>query len=130
MANIEKPKFNIFDVSGNNYLSWCLDIELHIQRQGIIETLAEDGKSNEKDEANVLIFVHRHLPDCLKFQYLLVRKPSILWTKLRERYDHTKIVMLHMHNMINNILGYKTSSSCQIIILLFLTSYHDLNYVV
>ena len=94
-----------------------------------VETLAEDGKSNEKKEANALIFVHRHLPDYLKSQYLQVREPPILWTKLRERYDHTKTVMLHRHNIISSILGYKTSSSCQIIILLFLTSYHDLNYI-
>ena len=57
MANIEKPKFNIIDVSGNNYLSWCLDVELHLQGQGLVETLAVTGKYNEKDEANALIFI-------------------------------------------------------------------------
>ena len=70
MANIEKPKFNILDVSGNNYLSWCLDVELHLQGQGLVETLGEDGDYTEKDEANTLIFIHRHLPDALKTQYL------------------------------------------------------------
>ena len=30
MANIEKLKFNILDVNGNNYLSYCLDVELHL----------------------------------------------------------------------------------------------------
>ena len=78
MANIEKPKFNIFDVNGNNYLSWYLDVELHLQGQGLVETLAVTGKYNEKDEANALIFIRRHLPDALKTQYLQVRKPSNL----------------------------------------------------
>ena len=59
MTNIEKPKFNILDVSGNNYLSWCLDVELHLQVQGLVETLVKDGDYIEKDEANALIFIHR-----------------------------------------------------------------------
>ena len=70
MANIEKPKFNILDVSGNNYLSWCLDVELHFQGQGLVETLVESEKYNEKDETNALIFIRRHLLDAFKTQYL------------------------------------------------------------
>ena len=65
MANIEKPKFNILDVSGNNYLSWYLDFELHFQGQGLVEILVEDGDYTEKDEANAFIFIHRHLLDAL-----------------------------------------------------------------
>ena len=49
MANIEKPKFNILDVNGNNYLFWCLDVELHLQGQGLVETLVVADKYNEKD---------------------------------------------------------------------------------
>ena len=94
MANIEKPKFNILDVNGNNYLSWCLDDELHLQGQGLVETLVESEKYNEKDEANALIFICRHLPDALKTQILQVKKPFDLWKRLKERYDHTKTVML------------------------------------
>ena len=94
MANIEKPKFNILDVSANNYLSWCLDVELHLQEQGLVETLAVTGKYNEKDEANALIFIRRHLSDALKTQYLQMGKPSDLWKRLKEQYDHTKTVML------------------------------------
>ena len=94
MANIEKPKFNILDVNGNNYLSWYLDVELHFQGQELVKTLVESGKYNEKDEANALIFIHRHLPDAFKTQYLQVRKSSDLWKRLKERYDHTKTIML------------------------------------
>ena len=66
MINIEKPKFHIIDVSDNNYLSRCLNIELHFQWQGLIETLVENEKSTEKDEANALIFIRHHLSDYLK----------------------------------------------------------------
>ena len=94
MANIEKPKFHILDVSGNNYLSWCLDVELYLQGQRFIKSLVEDEDYTKKDEVNALIFIHRHLPECLKTQYLQVKQPSNLWKRLKKRYDHTKTVML------------------------------------
>ena len=94
MANIEKPKFNIIDVSGNSYLFQCLDLELHLQGQGLVEILIEDGDYTKKDEANALIFIRRHLLDALKTQYLQVRQPFDLWKRLKEWYDHTKTVML------------------------------------
>ena len=94
MANIEKPKFNILDVNENNYLSCYLDVELHFQGQELVKTLVDSGKYNEKDEANALIFIRRHLLDALKTQYLQVRKPYVMWKRLKEWYDHTKTVML------------------------------------
>ena len=103
MTNIEKPKFNILDVSGNNYLSWCLDVELHLQGQGLVETLVEDEDYIEKNEVNVLIFICPHLSDALKTQYLQVRQLFDMWKRLKERYDHIKTVMLLRHSMISNI---------------------------
>ncbi|KAK3431307.1 hypothetical protein EUGRSUZ_E03172 [Eucalyptus grandis] len=67
MANIEKPKFHILEVSGKNYLSWRLDMEMHLQGQGLANTITEDGTSNEKDKANALIFIRRHLHESLSY---------------------------------------------------------------
>ncbi|KAK3433009.1 hypothetical protein EUGRSUZ_D00527 [Eucalyptus grandis] len=94
MANIEKHKFHILEVSGKNYLSWRLDMEMHLQGQGLANTITEDVTSNEKDKSNALIFICRHLHESLQTQYLSVRDPHILWTRLKDRYDHTKTVIL------------------------------------
>ena len=94
MPNIEKLKFQILEMNGANYLSWCLDIELHLQGLGFAESLVVNGKTNEKDKANALIFIHHHLHEKLQVQYLQVRNPLRMWTKLRKMYDHTKIVIL------------------------------------
>ncbi|XP_030475290.2 uncharacterized protein LOC115692545 [Syzygium oleosum] len=94
MANIEKPKFHILEVSGNNYLSWCLDMETHLQGQDFANAITEDGTSNAKDKANALIFIRRHLHESLQTQYLSVRDPQTLWKRLKDRYDHTKTVIL------------------------------------
>ena len=94
MAHIAKPKFHVLEISGNNYQSWKLDIELHLQGEGLAEALVENGRATTRDKANALIFMRRHLHDSLKVQYLMVRDPLELWTKLRERYDHMKAVIL------------------------------------
>ena len=53
-------------VSGQNYQSWRLDVVLHLQGEGLANTLVEDGKATAKDKANALIFMRRHLHDNLK----------------------------------------------------------------
>ena len=94
MANIEKPKFHILEVSGNNYLSWCLDMEMHFQGQDLANAITEDGTSNAKDKANALIFIRSHLHESLQTQYLSIRDPQTLWKRLKDRYDHTNTVIL------------------------------------
>ena len=94
MANIEKPKFHILEVSGNNYLSWCLDMKMHLQGQGLAKAIKDAGTTDAKDKANALIFIRRHLHMSLQTQYLSVRDPLILWKRLKDRYDHTKTVIL------------------------------------
>ena len=103
MANIEKPKFNILDVSGNNYLSWCLDVELHLQGQGLVETLVVTGKYNEKDEANALIFIRRHLPDALKPNICKCENLLIYGRGLRSGMTIPRLLCSHKPNMIGNI---------------------------
>ena len=66
MANIERPKFHILVASGNNYQSWCLDMEMHLKWQDLANAITEDGTSNAKDKANVLIFIRRHLHESLQ----------------------------------------------------------------
>ena len=66
MAQIVKPKLHMLEVSGQNYQSWRLDVELHLQREGLAYALVENEKATTKDKGNALIFMRRHLHDCLK----------------------------------------------------------------
>ncbi|KAK9677329.1 hypothetical protein RND81_11G136700 [Saponaria officinalis] len=56
MSNIAKLEFVALDITGKNYLSWVLDVEIHLDAKGI--------------------------------------DPQILWSNLKERYDHQKTVIL------------------------------------
>ncbi|KAK2632601.1 hypothetical protein EUGRSUZ_L01342 [Eucalyptus grandis] len=90
MTNIEKPKFHILEVSGKNYLSRCLDMEMHLQEQGLVNAITEDETSNAKDKTNALIFICRHFHERLQTQYLSVQDSQILWRRLKDQYDHIK----------------------------------------
>ncbi|XP_049348516.1 uncharacterized protein LOC125813071 [Solanum verrucosum] len=68
MSNLSKLEFVALDISGNNYLSWVLDAEIHLDAKGLGATITNG----------------------LKVEYLTVKDPLELWTGLKERYDHLK----------------------------------------
>ena len=49
---------------------------------------------SDKDKANALIFIRCHLHENLKIQYVTIKDHLVLEVKLRERYDHLKIVVV------------------------------------
>ena len=131
MANIEKPKFHILEVSGNNYLSWCLNMEMHLQGQDLANAITENETSNAKDRANALnIFIRRHLHESLQTQYLSVRDPQTLWKRLKDRYDHTKTVILPQAQYDCKISDYKILNQCLTITPLYLILFLGLSYAV
>ncbi|XP_016732425.1 uncharacterized protein [Gossypium hirsutum] len=94
MSNLTKLKFVALDITGNNYLSWVLDVEIHLDAKGLGETIKEGNKESTQDKAKAMIFLRHHLHEGLKTEYLTVKDPQILWANLKERYDHQKTVIL------------------------------------
>ncbi|KAK9664875.1 hypothetical protein RND81_14G074500 [Saponaria officinalis] len=94
MSNIAKLEFVALDITGKNYLSWVLDAEIHLDAKGLGETIKEGNKTTSHDKAKAMIFLRHHLHDGLKNEYLTVKDPQILWSNLKERYDHQKTVIL------------------------------------
>ncbi|XP_040933632.1 uncharacterized protein [Gossypium hirsutum] len=94
MSNRTKLEFVALDITGNNYLSWVLDAEIHLDAKGLGETIKEGNEESTQDKANAMIFLRHHLHEGLKAEYLTVKDPQILWANLKERYDHQKTVIL------------------------------------
>ncbi|XP_012835596.1 PREDICTED: uncharacterized protein LOC105956298 [Erythranthe guttata] len=96
MAGIEKQKFQILDATGSNFLSWCLDIKLHLQGLELVKFLdcVDIKEANRKDEANAMISIRHYLSENLKDEYIQLERPSEIWQKLKERFHHTKTVIL------------------------------------
>ena len=93
MSNFTKLEFEAFDITGKNYLSWILDIEIHLVAQDLGDTIKEGNKESESNRAKAMIFLRRHLHEGLKTEYLTVKDPLELWKNLKDRYDHQKTVI-------------------------------------
>ena len=96
MSNLTKLEFVALDISGNNYLSWILDTELHLDASNLGETIKANNSASLQDRAEALIFLRHHLDESLKNEYLTVKDPLVLWQSLQDRYDHQKISLMRI----------------------------------
>ena len=60
----------------------------------LIDTIKENNNTSLQYKAKFIIFLRRHLDKGLKYEYLTVKDPSVLWKDLKDRYDHQKDVIL------------------------------------
>ena len=93
MSNLTKLEFIALDITGKNYMPWIVDVEMHLESMGLLDTIKENNECSNQDRAKSMIFLRRHLDEGLKFEYLTERNPSVLWKSLLERYDHQKEVI-------------------------------------
>ena len=47
MSNLTKLEFVTLDISGKNYLSWILDVEIHLEAMNIGETIKDGNKASQ-----------------------------------------------------------------------------------
>ncbi|XP_060187284.1 uncharacterized protein LOC132616707 [Lycium barbarum] len=85
MANLTKLEFVALDISGKNYLSWVLDAEIHLDAMGLGDTIKENNKASNQENAKAMIFLRHHLDEDLKIEYLTIKDPLVLWKTLKER---------------------------------------------
>ncbi|XP_059283554.1 uncharacterized protein LOC132037113 [Lycium ferocissimum] len=93
MSNLSKLEFVALDITRNNYLSWVLDPKFTL-RLKVWDTLKRGNKSSSQDKAKAMIFLHHHLDEGLKIEYLTVKDPLELWNNLKDRYEHLKLTVL------------------------------------
>ncbi|GAV56744.1 hypothetical protein CFOL_v3_00286, partial [Cephalotus follicularis] len=94
MTNIKNQKFITLDISGKNYLSWVLDVKLHLSTKKLKHTIDEDNATSKEERATALIFLRHHIDDGLKYECLTVENPLELWQNLNDRFEHLKFVVL------------------------------------
>ncbi|XP_022144017.1 uncharacterized protein LOC111013806 [Momordica charantia] len=94
MTNLTKLEFVALDINGNNYLSWVLDAEIHLDAMNLGETIKEENTTTSQENAKAMIFLRHHLHEGLKMEYLTIKDLLALWQNLKERYDHQKTVIL------------------------------------
>ncbi|XP_074305726.1 uncharacterized protein LOC141640946 [Silene latifolia] len=86
MSNLNKLDFAALDISGSNYSEWVLDAEMYLKSYALGDAIKDGNTASEQNKAKALIFLRRHLHEGLKYEYLTVKDPLILWQNLKERY--------------------------------------------
>jgi len=94
MANLAKLEFAALNLSGNNYLPWLLDMKIHLNAMGLGDTIVEGNSASAQDQAKAIMIIRRHIQEELKNEYLTIENPFVLWTNLKDRYDHQKSIVL------------------------------------
>ncbi|KAG5235568.1 Gag [Salix suchowensis] len=79
MLNLTKLEFTTLDISGNNYLSLILDVEIHLEAMNLGETIKERNNTSLQDRAKTMIFICHHLHEGLKNEYLTIKDPLVMW---------------------------------------------------
>ena len=67
---------------------------MHLESLGLAETIKEKSTMSTQEKAKAMIFLRKHLDEGLKYEYLNVKNPCVLWKDLKDRFDHQKEVIL------------------------------------
>ena len=57
MSNLKKLKFVALDISGNNYLAWTLNAEIHLDAMNLGDIIKEGNDSSAQDCAKAMIYL-------------------------------------------------------------------------
>ena len=60
MSNITKLEFVALDILRKNYLSWILDVEIHLDVMNFVTMIKEENQASLQDHAKTLIFLRHH----------------------------------------------------------------------
>ena len=61
MSNLAKFEFIALNITSKNYMSWILDVEMHLESMDLIETINEENEFTPQEKAKTMIFFRRHL---------------------------------------------------------------------
>ena len=107
-------------MSRSNYISWNLDVELHLNAGNLGKTIEADNNESNDNRSKAMIFIWHSLDDSLKYEYLTIEDPHELWFSFKERFEHLKMVYLpKAHNDWVN-LKFQTLKACKNKILSYL----------
>ncbi|XVF86293.1 hypothetical protein PTKIN_Ptkin18bG0028300 [Pterospermum kingtungense] len=105
MSGVAKPKFEILDPTKENYLSWYVDIQLHLQSEALKDTLTKTEKDapKAKEEATAMILILQHLHQTLKNQFMLGSRRFQIWNGVKAGSVTDEPFCCLKLNMIGNI---------------------------
>ena len=66
MSNLAKLEFVPLDITGKNFLSWILDVEIHLDANGLGNTIKEKNTTSIQEKSKAMIFLRHHLHEGIR----------------------------------------------------------------
>ncbi|XP_026428886.1 uncharacterized protein LOC113324810 [Papaver somniferum] len=86
-----RPEFELLDSAGLDYHYWVADVETTFIAKDFTSTIkpsADAAPATEKDKANALMFLKRHIDPNLRWGYHHLKTPKELWDALDIRFGN------------------------------------------
>ncbi|XP_026383930.1 uncharacterized protein LOC113279451 [Papaver somniferum] len=84
-----RPEFELLDSAGLEYHLWVADVETNFVEKDFTSTIkpsVDAAPATEKDKANSLMFLKRHIDPNLRLGYHHLKTPKEIWDALDSRF--------------------------------------------
>ena len=88
MSHNSNIEFAILNVDAKNYKPWGTNAKMYLESRWFANTILENNESSSHDKAKANMFLHKHIDDVRKFEYLTTDDPSVLWKDLKNLFNY------------------------------------------
>ncbi|XP_026438248.1 uncharacterized protein LOC113336788 [Papaver somniferum] len=100
-----RPEFELLDSAGLEYHRWVSDVETTFVAKDFTSTInssADAAPETEKDKANALMFLKRHIDPNLRWGYHHLKTTKELWDALDSRFGNIHDSLIPQLNVLWN----------------------------
>ncbi|XP_026416330.1 uncharacterized protein LOC113311746 [Papaver somniferum] len=100
-----RSEFELLDSAGLEYHRWVADVETTFVAKDFTSTIkpsADAAPTTEKDKANALMFLQRHIDPNLRWVYHHLKTPKELWDALDSRFGNIHDSLIPQLNVLWN----------------------------
>ncbi|CAD6217819.1 unnamed protein product [Miscanthus lutarioriparius] len=87
------PRLIPFDAR-RDYVTWARNVENYLAQNDLSDTIVSGSNCSKQEKAQALFYIHLHLNEDFKNEYMLERDPLVIWQSLKDRFDRMKAVEL------------------------------------
>ena len=87
------PRLIPFDAR-RDYVTWARNVENYLAQNDLSDTIVSGSNCSKQEKAQALFYIHLHLNEDFKNEYMLERDPLVIWQSLKDHFDRMKAVEL------------------------------------
>jgi len=87
------PRLIPFDAR-RDYVTCARNVENYLAQNDLSDTIVSGSNCSKQEKAQALFYIHLHLNEDFKNEYMLERDPLVIWQSLKDHFDRMKAVEL------------------------------------